>query len=948
MMTKQSFEYTGSDVYDIDNVVISNNNIAVFDALTGVGGVDYIPYNGSTVTIKAGDNTGVFQELAPTLNNKLYYYVSDILYSSDDQSTIASLATEIPVTYSSGEFTGTFVFSNPNNYPYLYLFWDYNDSVDQSTNVSYIGVTDERPINWNIGSGIGVAGINYNSLDTPTRFQIKWSDTIVSDSGYVGLNTLTNYNDLISAGVDPADINLSFPYNGLVNNGNGALRFKKSNSDITSAEIIVSSPITTSTWIVNKIDPYLTQFYIDTTDGIPSDVCAQCPVNAYYHNGFNLTPLFGDIIYTDSLGANIYNGNDALHMIDIVSCTVPTPVNKSYVLVDQDGQVRDISTCNCPDTSVPIITQGDMYINIGENINIQIASLGNASSFNLVGTCYNYTLSSLNKSSVFSYTDCNGIDRYITVSSLTDRSICSSTTPVLVSGTGTFVTSGQCNEYSLASGITFDQSGYISGSAQELKNFSFSVTATNCFGTSSPATINVFVSKGDALAPFLVDVQQYKEKSSDCCSITPSFSILYFNGAFQIPNLRDRIFNDQNGDQFFNGGDFWYYIDKSDYVMRIDNDGYVVELSICPGSTTTTTTTSTTTIPIVGEYYEATSCFDNSTTAVLLDVTSSLISLGDVVKTDDGNCWTIDSSSTGGFPYFYIENPVVIYSGCSSCTGTTTTTSSTTTTTLPPISSFNMDGTTSFSDDYTACTTGGVTTTFYHFGAYTMPLVGDIVYSDALCTVFFDGGFNWFIADDGVNTYAVHIANTGQVLNINACSVVTTTTTTTMVPRFYYNAEICSSPGPTYLLFYQGFTSFSIGDIVKGDDGVCYRIMSVGTPGTPVANIFFLFPNCSSCIGTTTTTSTSTTTTTTTSTTTTTTTVRPLSAVLCNFGGIGDVCSSPAITYYVDGPLGVIGNNIYTSTSLSDIAPANYYKVFTSSTAHEWDGLSWTGNTKDC
>jgi hypothetical protein len=70
--------------------------------------------------------------------------------------------------------------------------------------------------------------------------------------------------------------------------------------------------------------------------------------------------------------------------------------------------------------------------------------------------------------------------------------------------------------------------------------------------------------------------------------------------------------------------------------------------------------------------------------------------------------------------------------------------------------------------------------------------------------------------------------------------------------------------------------------------------------------------------------------------------------VLCNFGDIGDVCSSPAITYYVDGPLGGIGNNIYTSTILSDIAPANYYKVFTSSTAHEWDGLSWTGNTKDC
>ena len=227
MMTKQSFEYTGSNVYDIDNVVISNNNIAIFDQLNGVGGVDYMPYNGSTVVIKAGDNTGSFQELAPTLNNKLYYYVSDILYGPNDRDIIRADSTEIPVIYSSGEFTGTFVFNNPNDFPYLYLFWDYNNTIDGSTNISYIGTTDERIINWTIGTSIGIAGINYNSVDTPTRFQVNWNGSVVADSGYVGLNSLTNYNDLITAGVDPEDINLVFPYDGLVNNGNGSLRFKK-------------------------------------------------------------------------------------------------------------------------------------------------------------------------------------------------------------------------------------------------------------------------------------------------------------------------------------------------------------------------------------------------------------------------------------------------------------------------------------------------------------------------------------------------------------------------------------------------------------------------------------------------------------------------------------------------------------------------------------------------
>jgi len=118
MMTKQSFEYTGSSTYEINNVVVSNNNIALFDQLTGVGGVDYMPYDGATVTVKAGDSTGTYQDLAPTLNNKLYYHVSDKIYDARDKDTLVNISTEIPVIYSGGEFVGTFVFVNPNDYPY--------------------------------------------------------------------------------------------------------------------------------------------------------------------------------------------------------------------------------------------------------------------------------------------------------------------------------------------------------------------------------------------------------------------------------------------------------------------------------------------------------------------------------------------------------------------------------------------------------------------------------------------------------------------------------------------------------------------------------------------------------------------------------------------------------------------------------------------------------------
>lgn len=945
-MTKQSFEYTGSSTYDINNVVISNNNIALFDQLTGVGGVDYMPYDGSTVIVKAGDITGTYQELAPTLNNKLYYLVSDKLYGVEDKNDLINDSTEIPVVYSGGEFIGTFVFVNPNDYPYLYLFWDYNDTLDGSANISYIGTTDERVINWTIGSSLGVAGINYNSVDTPTRFQIKWNESIISDSGYVGLNTLANYNALISAGVDPDDIKLSFPYNGLVNNGNGALRFKK-NTDLDYAEVIVSSPISTSTWIINKVDPYLTPFYIDITDGQPSDVCTQCPTSNYYHNGFNLTPEPGDIIYLDALAASTYDGNNTYHMIDIVSCAVPSPTNKYYVLVNEDGVVELVGVCNCPETAPPMITQGDIFITVGEEVSIPLSSIGSPTSFDLLGSCYNYVLNGGSKSSVFTYTDCNGDTRYISVSPSVENVVCASIAPALVSGDGTSTLSGQCSDYTLINGMSFSDSGILSGVAQELKDFSFSVTASNCFGTSPSYNINVFVSKGELLTPFSVDIEQYKETASDCCSITPSFSILYFEGDFSVPDIRNRVYKDQLSGEHFDGGNFWYFIDKSDYVIKIDRNGYIVDTSVCAGSTTTTSTTSTTTLP-AGNYYQATSCIDGVTTAILLDTTSAVINVADIVKTADGNCWEITAVSSGGFPYFYIENPVVIYADCTTCTGTTTTTTSTTTTTMPPITAFNISPLNPAMDSYTVCNSAGIFVSYYHLGPGPLPGVGYMVYTDPLATTLFNGGFLWYLASVGPNTFAINIANTGQVIQLIGCFFVTTTTTTTTIPTYYYDAELCTSPGPTYLLAYQSLYPVSVGDIVKADDGNCYEIMATSSPGVQDANILFIFENCSSCIGTTTTTTSTTTTTTTTTSTTTTTTVKPIYSVLCNYGIESVVCSSPVVTFYTDGPIGDPSSGICIDLAFTTPAPANYYKAYTSSVAYEWDGALWTGNIKNC
>jgi len=940
MKTNQSFEYTGSDQYDINNVILGDNAIVLFDSLTGVGGIDYMPYNGSMVTVKAGDPSTDYRNLSPTLNNKLKYLVSDIEYTESDKSTILALSTDIPVTLSGGIYEGTFLFENPNNYEYLYLLWDYTDSADGGT-ISYRGQASDRYINFDLGTGIGITGINYNAINQPVRFQIKWGDTVVSDSKYVGLNTLSNYDDLIANGVSPEDIGLQFPYDGTVNNGMGSLKFIKflSGGDYDKASIIVSSPLVDSVWIINTIKTYLNEFYIDIADGVESDVCAQCPTELYYHNGSNLLPTSGDIIYTIADGSVVYNGNNTLHIVDSVYCSHPS----TYLLIDENGLVSSVSNCNCYEPAPPFIYQEDIFFNIGNPVYVSLSSTGNPTSWTIISTCLSYVLDGGSSSTLFEFTDCDGNLVETTVSANVQRTVCSTSIPVITRGFGSVTANGVCDTNIFPVGLSFNN-GVLNGSVNEATSFSFLVKASNCFGDGY-RTINVFIGQESNLNPVLIDVEQFKDLQSDCCSITASFTLLYFSGKSSIPNVGDRIFMDHEGNNILSGGNRWYYIDKSDYVIKVDSNGYVNQTYVCPGSTTTTTTTTTTTLPI-GDYYNASLCSDSTVSVVLLDTTSTTIIAGDIVRSEDGNCWRVTGTASASFPYYFMYDPVTIYADCTTCTGTTTTTTTTTTTLSPTITPFNIN-THGNSSDYTCCNAGGEDMiTLYHSGPDYTPAINDFVYTDSMGAHLFNGGFMWYWVD---SNYAINIADTGQVLRSNDCIVVTTTTSTTTVPTYYYNAEMCNNPGPVYLLSYNNFTEIEIGTIVKDSMGNCYELLSSASPGSPDGEIYFQFNNCFDCVGTTTTTTTSTTTTTTTSTTTTsTTTISPKFQVLCKDSSFALVCGADINTFYVDGPLGEIGYNIYSNEFSSDLAPANYYMKYDVSTAYEWDGSAWTGNFKNC
>ena len=425
MIVNQEFSYTGSSNYEFDNITLNENQVALFDVATGIGGIDYMPYDGATVTVKTGligTSTDV-QDLQPTLNNKIYYLVTNEDYTDKDRDIILSLATQIPVSLVGGRYEGTFVFSNPNNFQNLYLIWDYTDTMDGGV-VSYTGGPTTRYIESDFGSDVGRASVQYNVTGAPTRFIIVYNNAVVSDTGYVGLNSLANYNALIAVGVDPDDIKLVSPYDGLVDNGVGSMDFSKFSSSIENGYVYAYSPLASSSWTLTKINPSLTSFYLDPTDGDVSNVCTQVPATQYWHDGINALPDNNNTIYTDSIGSIVYNGNNALHLMSTTSLVVPPSLGGIYIAVNTNGIVTSSGGCDCLEYAVPFIFQDDIYVTENNAVSIAFAATNNPTSWSIGSSCVTFSLTGGTRGSLFQYTDCNGNTVNVTLNIDGNSNVC--------------------------------------------------------------------------------------------------------------------------------------------------------------------------------------------------------------------------------------------------------------------------------------------------------------------------------------------------------------------------------------------------------------------------------------------------------------------------------------------------------------------------------------------
>lgn len=592
MILNQKYSFTGSTDYNFNNIGIPTNGIALFDTRSGIGGIDYMPANGDTVTVVAGYTTsttkGDTKRFATEFNNVIYYLVSNIQYNANDRDEIISLGTPITLVFNpglGGYYSGTFVFSNPNDFQYLYLVYDYTDNLDLGV-ITYTGSFTERIVDVDFGSNRGSAGIDYVTTNRPVRYQLYWNNYLIKDTGYIGLNSTANYNGLTALGIDPADINLVFPLNGLVNNGTGSIRFNKF-IDLADANLILSAPRSTTSFQVTRVNPTLTDFWMAPTASTLSAVCGLIPNVKYRHDGSSALPTIGDRIYVDSAGTTLVDGGNSYFQISLTSLVVPPVTGGLWITIDSNGVVTSEGGCDCSEIAIPVITPQGFVFTTNQNINVQIEATNNPTSWEIITSCEEYTLDGGTTGTIFTVDDCKYGTQTVTVSIGETSIVCSATAPTVVGGDGSVTLNGACASFVLPNGLSFDiGSGILSGVVSDECDFTFDVEATNCFGTSVTETITISIVASSKFKPFLMDVENFGTTSANACAIaSPLYSVLYHNGVGDLPTTGDlilRVYDAQGNATPFFGGGMWYVAYNSADVLKICETGKVCDVYTCP------------------------------------------------------------------------------------------------------------------------------------------------------------------------------------------------------------------------------------------------------------------------------------------------------------------------------------------------------------------------------
>lgn len=554
LVSNQQYDFTsnttGGDIV-FDNITFTPRSLAVDNNFNSFEGVDSMPVSGDTVTLKAGlTGTSTIKPFNPNFGNSLRYLVSNVEYTEDDIKTLILLSTATVPAIVGSNYEGSFTFTRTTE-KFLYLIYDYRNNITPPATL-----TSSASISGTVNSIVDYTNRrgNITIRCTPSgvnTFYVKWNNRIVGQAINVAVLTDITFfkNELLPGEVE------------VIAEGGGAFTAQ-------------AGATTLASFAIDTTDDTLTT--VCTTPGSPSP-------DTRYHSGAPGLPAVGDVIYNELSGLNAYDGNNAFHRIG------PAPTT-DYAVIDTGGLVLSVGSCSsCTEVAVPVITQPPIELEIGDSLVLNIPVTNNPISWAIVTTCNAYELNGGTDGAVFTATDCTtGNTTRHTVNVYEIQEICTTTAPVLVSGTGTSALKGTCDVEVLPPGILLDTlNGTLSGSTMKSGVYSFNITATNCFGTSVSTPITITINPSTTHRRFNMDSASPETTSGLACAITPAYSIFYHDGAKEYPEVNDFIYNFCECEQrIFNGGYLWYVTDEltgvKNNVIRIDSVGQVVEKVVCP------------------------------------------------------------------------------------------------------------------------------------------------------------------------------------------------------------------------------------------------------------------------------------------------------------------------------------------------------------------------------
>jgi hypothetical protein len=599
---KPSYDFGGGSFTGAEIPIDNAGDYSFEDLSPEFLGQGPVPNEGDTVDVVGGDGyqnaDGAFTKpFNPNLGDKMYYLDTDVLYDPADGDTLIANATELTVSSNNGintlvtntgdtivtntgdaiglllNYTGSFIYDGTGNY--LYIIIDYRNNLDMGSSVTTIPAPlAEAPdsIRLNNTDQIGNYTITYDSDSSDIRFVVENTNgAVVADSGYVNAPSSATFN--ISKTLSGQDV------------------IKVYNRDYTGGPVYDLSIGT-----IALTSASISSAGFDTVAG----ACASSTTQTIYHNGSAALPIPGNIIYTIAAGTTVFVGNNEYYK-----------AGTNALQINNLGVVISSTSCICGESAVPTVIQSSINIVQNQDVSLTIQATNNPFSFAAAGNCREFSMFGGSGGAVFAGQDCKtGLEKQVFVSTNETITMCfflDSVYKVAGASDATFVDVGGCVDTALPDGITFETlTGTLTGAATVAGNFTFTVTATNCVGTSAPVSFDITVQPDvEPNKSFFIDNTSAQATSSAACSLTPTYSVMYHDGILSYPVIRDIIFQDESGLNRLAGGNLWYRMDNG-VVVKIDNEGIVQDTFLC--GIITPTPPSTTNVSLAPGVDSATAC----------------------------------------------------------------------------------------------------------------------------------------------------------------------------------------------------------------------------------------------------------------------------------------------------------------------------------------------------